>query len=413
MKRNRTVLLAVAVLLAATSAHAQILDDPILFAPDVPSRPGTDDYQLPWQIHRQGSAGYGAMYELDLPGYPAIDAMHKMDAPGRWLLSFAEPTDLGGTSVFHEKRDLVLYDSGNGAVPFLCGAAVGVWLPIPLEPLLPPHSNIDSVYLDPMTGGDTGDLIVGFDRPLELPPGSGLILLPADLARFRRTGPGCGDWMYVGKEFDSTAAGDGIPASTNVVAATEYDDDLLFVVERPTILTPSTLFQNTALPWHVIRWDGSVFSRADVFAGGGSGEGLRGFTPPPGDSTSVTKAAVSSGGNPGSIVPGDGGTLTLAPSTTPGDIDLSWPASCSSGATDYEIYEGAIGNWPSHVQKLCSTGGETTATVTPGAGNRYYLVVPRTAVVEGSYGLDSDETERPPAPGPAACVPTHLVTTCS
>jgi hypothetical protein len=84
------------------------------------------------------------------------------------------------------------------------------------------------------------------------------------------------------------------------------------------------------------------------------------------------------------------------------DLLLSWDASCSPGDTDYEIYEGTIdGLFENHIPKLCSTGGAMTASITPSAGSSYYLVVPRNAFNEGSYGFRGDGSERPR--GPAAC----------
>ena len=71
--------------------------------------------------------------------------------------------------------------------------------------------------------------------------------------------------------------------------------------------------------------------------------------------------------------------------------------------TDYEIYEGALGDFTSHADITCSTGGATTLDVTPAAGNTYYLVVPANRSFEGSYGADSGGVERPT--GASACLP--------
>jgi hypothetical protein len=79
----------------------------------------------------------------------------------------------------------------------------------------------------------------------------------------------------------------------------------------------------------------------------------------------------------------------------PGQLDLAWAPSCSAAATDYAVYEGTLGNWYSHDPLLCTTGGASTATLTPGAGDRYYLVVPESDVREGSFGTDSAGIERP------------------
>jgi hypothetical protein len=92
-----------------------------------------------------------------------------------------------------------------------------------------------------------------------------------------------------------------------------------------------------------------------------------------------------------------------------GQITLAWDTSCVAGDTDYEIYEGSVGAFYSHSMKLCTTGGATTATFMPAPGDSYYLVVPRQAGREGSYGFDSAVVERPP--GVPACLP-QLILEC-
>jgi hypothetical protein len=74
--------------------------------------------------------------------------------------------------------------------------------------------------------------------------------------------------------------------------------------------------------------------------------------------------------------------------------------------TDYEVYEGTVGDYYSHSARLCTTGGLTSATITPGSGSRYYLIVPRNTSSEGSYGVDSNGIERPR--GTPACGPRRI-----
>ena len=90
-------------------------------------------------------------------------------------------------------------------------------------------------------------------------------------------------------------------------------------------------------------------------------------------------------------------------------IALSWSASCSASDDDYEVYEGTLGAYYSHSARLCSTGGATGVTMTPAGGSTYYLVVPRNAEWEGSYGLRGDGSERPQGMG--VCLP-QLLETC-
>ena len=74
--------------------------------------------------------------------------------------------------------------------------------------------------------------------------------------------------------------------------------------------------------------------------------------------------------------------------------------------TDYAVYEGTVGDFTSHLPTLCSTGGATSATFTPQAGDRYYLVVPTSLNREGSYGDNSSAGAR--AASGAACHVQYL-----
>jgi hypothetical protein len=89
-----------------------------------------------------------------------------------------------------------------------------------------------------------------------------------------------------------------------------------------------------------------------------------------------------------------------------GQIALSWGPSCLGTATDYEVYEGALGSYTSYASLFCSTAGTTTKTFAPAATSRFYLLVPRTASVEGSYGSGAGGAERPVGAG--ACLPREL-----
>ena len=83
-------------------------------------------------------------------------------------------------------------------------------------------------------------------------------------------------------------------------------------------------------------------------------------------------------------------------SVTPGNLILAWTASCSAEASDYAVYEGAIGTYDSHTMKDCSDDDAAlTEEIQSSAGNRYYLVIPLSAGDEGSYGKASDDVERP------------------
>ena len=91
-------------------------------------------------------------------------------------------------------------------------------------------------------------------------------------------------------------------------------------------------------------------------------------------------------------------------------IDLSWSASCGAEGTDFAVYQGTIGIWYDHAPMLCSTSGTRTATVTPAAGNHYYLVVPLSVTLEGSYGTNSSGLEIPASTG--ACRAVQDLSAC-
>lgn len=120
-------------------------------------------------------------------------------------------------------------------------------------------------------------------------------------------------------------------------------------------------------------------------------------------------AAVGAVPQPAGTVP-DGKTAPGTPLTvkkaTGTQLRLDWGASCNSVDSDYEVYEGQVGSFASHVPKLCTTGGLRSATITPGSANRYYLVVSRTVDREGSYGVNGAGVQR--AISASACVPQDV-----
>ena len=126
------------------------------------------------------------------------------------------------------------------------------------------------------------------------------------------------------------------------------------------------------------------------------------------DNVLACSSAVSAGQIPnGGSVQGMPLGATKAQGT---EITLSWAASCHVADSDYEIYEGTIGDFGSYRWKYCSTGGATTMTFEPGPNSVFYLVVPSNLDREGSYGTDSDGIERPQ--GAPACLEQSITTTC-
>ncbi len=93
-----------------------------------------------------------------------------------------------------------------------------------------------------------------------------------------------------------------------------------------------------------------------------------------------------------------------------GNLRLAWGASCHPEDDDYEVYEGALGDFTSHAARLCTTLGAQTVDLGMPGGSTYYLVVPAHGVLEGSYGKSSAGVERPQ--GGAACHP-RVVRACA
>ena len=238
-----------------------------------------------------------------------------------------------------------------------------------------------------MVGGDTGDLIVSFDVPVTL---GAFQFDPADLVRYSHTAPGCGGWTLIAANpvFDASAAGIGIKASSNVIATASAGTLTLLTFDVPTDLGPPGV--TTFLPGQVVAWNGAAFSLFQNLVGWPIASGVSGL---------------AWSGNPGRVPP------TVHVDKAGANITVSWSTSCSQGADDYAIYEGTIGTWYSHTSKVCTDAGhDLTETFAPAAGSDYYLVVPRNAVEEGSYGTNSGGAERPI--GAAVCVAPQVLTPC-
>jgi hypothetical protein len=85
------------------------------------------------------------------------------------------------------------------------------------------------------------------------------------------------------------------------------------------------------------------------------------------------------------------------------DLVIFWQEAPDRKGADYSVYEGALGDFTSHVPSTCTTDGTTTVTLTPEAGSRFFLVVPHDEAHEGSYG--STSTGAPRAPSAQRCLP--------
>lgn len=350
----RTLLVSLlALILAATPAGAAAF----YFSPDVPTTLGGTTY-LPWEIVRYEAGAYAPVQTL--PVNTEIDALHRMDN-GNWLLSVRAPTLLGGTT--YRPEDVVRFDGVNYAL-FFDGAANGV----------PAGSNVDAIFLN---GGDTGDLILSFEVPATI---AGNTYDNNDLLRFA-----AGVFTLF---LDASALPSPIPPSTNTTGA-----DVRGGLTILTFAVPTTLGGATYLPGELVAWDGAVFTSFHQDPSWPPGSRLN---------------AMAFLADPGTIGP----TLRVDKSLiVAGDLRLSWSPSCSSGAEDYGVYEGVLGDWYSHTRIDCSDeDGDHAQEITPSVVDAYYLLVANNPNDEGSYGVDAAGAERPR--GAATCVADQAITPC-
>ncbi len=384
----KTTTLLITLILGLMFVTAALGQARLYVSPDVPTDPGIGFNIHPWDVIEHTGGSYAAAASFTAPGNPEVDAIHRLDKPGHWLFSLEVPGNLGGAlTADAEPRDVLRDSAGAYSFHFCGGSVIGA---------VPLYANVDAVYTDASSGGDSGDLILSFDVPTSI---AGTTFDPADLVRYTRTviPGGCSDWQLVGVEFDASAAGAGIPVNYNVIGADRIAGETVLVLDIPGDLVPTT-GPATYIPGNVVAWDGVSFKMFDTLGGW---------------PVRSEVDALSCQANPGRVR-----TLLLGKSTlTAGDLTLSWTPSCSTGAEDYSIYRGTLGSWTSHVQVDCHDDfGDLTEEVLPMAADAYYLVVPDNQYDEGTYGAQYSGgiyTERP-QPGALAdrCVISQQITAC-
>lgn len=359
LRRRMPCLAAAALTLTATVSSVRAVS--YYLAVDVPATLGGVDY-TPAQILRSDGATYSLA--IGLPGGDAqFGALHRR-SDGVWLLVSSTPFLLGVTPV--QAHDVVSTPDGVTFSVFFDGTAAGI----------PGYAGIDSLFLD-----SGGALVLSFDVPVNL---GGTEYSQSDLVR------------YSGGAFsvfwDAEAA--GVPADANVVGADRDSGGSLVV----SFDVPTNLGGTDYLPGQLVRWKGgTTFSNYFADPSWPAYAQLRGFGFVPAS---------------GAVPDGSGATTPLAVSLGGGNLTLSWGTSCATADTDYEVYEGILGQ-PfvyNHTEKLCTTGAATTATFATPAGSAYYLVVPKNAVSEGSYGQASGGTQIPQ--GTTACLPQQIASAC-
>jgi predicted amidohydrolase len=96
-----------------------------------------------------------------------------------------------------------------------------------------------------------------------------------------------------------------------------------------------------------------------------------------------------------------------------GRITLQYDPAC--GATDHAVHVGSLDGVGAYTydQSLCGLGTSGAAEIDVGSGNRFWVLVGRDALAEGSAGVDSSGNERPgPPPGGACTLPQRVGGVC-
>lgn len=398
---RRSLLLLAVLACAASVALAQT--NPLYVTQDVPTIPAAPlatctggPAMLPSEIYFY-DPGALPVYVCALgpvPGDAHVDAIHKLDTPGDFLFSLEEPSNLagfllpGGSTAM--PGDVIHFDSSTATFN-LCFVAASVGIP--------PERNVDAIY---RMGGDTGDLVVSFDVPTILAPFPPFE--PADLVDVVPSAaaicPAAWGLAAVNPIFDASAAGAGIPISRNAIGADDAPGAFLLSFDVPTNVAPPAL--PTVVPGQVVSFSAGLYALFETKVGW------------PITSQDDFSCLANPGRIPPTLMVDKTGLLDVSP------IILAWTASCSpDGATDYGIYEGMLGAWYSHtsaaIDDCNDAGGDLTETVTPIAGDTYYLIVPHNDREEGSYGTCSPAAacgagnERPV--GGAVCEP-QMISVC-
>ncbi len=86
----------------------------------------------------------------------------------------------------------------------------------------------------------------------------------------------------------------------------------------------------------------------------------------------------------------------------PGSVRLTWDPPCNETAVpgqDFAVYQGSVGSWSSYTSLTCTTGHDRSWLIENPPTGVFWLIVPQTAMSEGSYGQTS-AGERLPAAAP-------------
>jgi hypothetical protein len=345
----------------------------INFAVDIPTTVSAATYQ-PYQTVNGYAPAAIWSYSVNAAGPGSgltpgvhVDGLHQLYSNGYFYFSVDAPAVISATA--YHPADLLYYT----------GVSYGKLWDHATDLALPESADITALAC---CGGN--GFYFALDAPLTLSQqGGGTISYdPRDVVAI---GMPLGTYQMA---FDGVAA--GIPAGARIAGA-EHLNATTWLLNFDV---PVTLGAATYLPGDVVQWNGAAWSLyyrdTAVFP-----------NPPP---NAMTDFALP-------LAPGEAKNFKLAKSGA--NLAMTWGnATCAYPSTvrDYEVYEGAVGAWYSHnTAKACTTGGVTNATVTPGGGNQYYLVVPSNGAFEGNYGTGAGG----PIPvSTAACRASQATSTC-
>lgn len=350
-------------------------------APDAPVDLVGVGTSLPWTVTRHNTPfTYTTVLAqpLPLPFNTHTDALHLMNV-GDWLFSVDAPMTIAGDDF--QPGDVVRYSQAFGTyTTIFCASGAGIGAG--------PSADVDAVFLTMQR--DTGNLVVSFEAPTTI---GGVTYEPADLIEFTSTGPACDNWALVALYFEASAAVPPIPPGVNVTGADEYGLGAPLVRVALVFDAPVTLAGTTYRPGELVLWDPNTLTFSLLHSD-------------PAWSMGSHHNALSMLSAPGTVP-----TLIKVNKAGGGQITVEWTlaASCQPG-DNYGVYEGVIGSWYSHVPVVCTdAAADLMETFLPGAGNRYYLVVPNTSNADGGYGTRTAPVmQRPHFPG-TACRPVQEI----
>ncbi len=361
------------------------------------SGPWTSDrlsFIFPYEIQRFGCPVTGCtnMIAGSFRVYESVNGAIGASASARWHVNSGDLTKgtLGSRSFINQlnyapsdpSRAIVGTNDGNVQMGFGLGQGVAnsaLWVNVTDGNTVLPNRPILDVFQDPLEPLTGYAAAGGFDQNTPATPGHVFQVACSD---------GCATFSWSNKSGNlPNIPANSIIVNPNIRRQVFVGTDWGLYFTNDIDASPPVWFRfQDGLP-NAMIWDMTIDAGATALAVWTRSRGAFAWPLPP--------APYLLGGLE------DGPSATpLFVSKDPGDsnrIDLSWGTACGAAATGYAVYEGSIGAWYSHgvFNGLCGVTGLQATSQSPGAGSRYYLVVPVSASTEGSLGRNSAGVEIP------------------